>query len=188
MIISFTGPSGSGKTSIAKALLEKAAGSRFLQSHTTRPGRGSDIPGEYNNVSPHEFERLRNRSEFAWTFEIHRHQYGTRHDDLDRAAAAKEFVFTILNVGGVVRMKEYLRARGFEDRLVPFYIDVEDENVLRERLTNRGDDEKEIARRMIENRSWRDERDRSGVRFVLINANQPFENVIKDVRSNLQEL
>jgi guanylate kinase len=71
-------PSGAGKTSLVKAAVERDPSLRVSISHTTRPQRPSEVPGEhYHFIGIDEFRRLRDAGEFLEHAQVFDNFYGT---------------------------------------------------------------------------------------------------------------
>ena len=59
LVFIISAPSGSGKSTLVNGLRSSVPGLDFSVSYTTRPPRGSELPGrEYYYVGREEFERM----------------------------------------------------------------------------------------------------------------------------------
>lgn len=142
-MIAIVGKSGSGKNTIVNKLLEN--GMNQIITYTTRPMRDGEIAGvTYNYVTDEEFDRLESEGFFVETtsYEVTGNQiwkYGTSIKNID------DYSLIIINPKGIDPIKNYCEEHNI--RFVSFYIDVDDEE-LKKRLINRGDNEEEISRRL----------------------------------------
>ncbi len=77
-IIIISGPSGCGKSTLIHELLAEFPELLFSVSHTTRPMRKTEVPGEdYHFVSESEFQKMLAGDRFVEWAEVHGHRYGT---------------------------------------------------------------------------------------------------------------
>ena len=77
-IIIISGPSGCGKSTLIHELLAAFPELLFSVSHTTRPMRKNEIPGEdYHFISAREFQKMIAGDRFVEWAEVHGHHYGT---------------------------------------------------------------------------------------------------------------
>lgn len=77
-IIIISGPSGSGKSTLIHELLAEFPELNFSVSHTTRPMRKNEVPGQdYHFISEREFQKILGSDQFVEWAEVHGHHYGT---------------------------------------------------------------------------------------------------------------
>ena len=144
-------PSGAGKSSLIKALLEKHGDNatypmQVSVSHTTRQPRPGEIDGEhYHFVSRDQFESLIEQGVFFEWAEVFGNYYGTSRVTIEQTLHRGIDVFLDIDWQGARQVKKLLPdARGIF--ILPPSVEV-----LRERLTRRGQDSEEvIASRMKE--------------------------------------
>lgn len=184
MLVSISGPSASGKTTVARKLIEHftKGDSPLLISHTTRAPRPSDIPGEYSYVSDDEFEKLRDSGAFLWVAEVYGNKYGTLRLTVEDALA-KPISFAILTIPATESLFRFMKEQGRDAELLPLYLRIADEGVLRERLTSRGDAEKDIAVRLVENRNWDALQEASVVPFHIIDSSKDRDGIVADAKA-----
>ena len=145
-------PSGAGKTSLVNAMLEKASGpldNRKLcvsVSHTTRPQRPGEEDGKnYHFVSEAEFHQLRSESAFLESAEVFGNLYGTSKAWVEERLEAGLDVILEIDWQGASQVQALLLDA------VSIFILPPSLDSLRQRLTNRGqDDASVIEQRMAE--------------------------------------
>jgi guanylate kinase len=156
-------PSGAGKTSLVRALLERDPSIGLSVSYTTRPARHGEIDGvHYHFVDQVEFDRRRAAGEFLEWALVHGNHYGTSRAWIaDQIASGTDIVLEI-DWQGAAQVR-----RMFPDA-VSVFIAPPSLEVLRQRLTARGQDSPEvIERRMAAARS---ELEHAGeCQYVIIN-------------------
>ena len=154
MIIIFSGPSGVGKSTIINNL-SNDYNLYFSTSHTTRPRRESEIEGkDYYFISEHEFNSMISNDEFL--------------DD---------FIVLDLEVNGATKLLTS------NDSYIGIFIDIDD-NVLIERLKERGHDDQFIEERMNLAKEQRQSMDN----FDYIIKNIDLKATIKEILDILYDL
>lgn len=94
-------PSGGGKTTLARLLLDRRDDVGYSISCTTRPPRPGEVDGrDYHFLSRDEFERRRERKEFAESADVHGNLYGTLVAEVERNFAAGRHVVMDIDVQG----------------------------------------------------------------------------------------
>jgi guanylate kinase len=77
-IIIISGPSGCGKSTLIHELLAESPELLFSVSHTTRPMRKNEVPGQdYHFISERVFQKMLAGKQFVEWAEVHGHHYGT---------------------------------------------------------------------------------------------------------------
>lgn len=155
-LLSFTGSSGVGKTTLARALVERMPRVSMVKSYTTREKRLNDLSGEYEYISPEEYDLLATTDVFLKPIQHVGNRYGTRKSSIDAVFAhgPHDVGIMILVPEIIPVLRNYLAAK---DRIafhVPVFIVPPSEDVLRTRLVNRGDKSEDIERRLSEAVSW----------------------------------
>jgi guanylate kinase len=156
-------PSGAGKTSLVRHLLDVRDGLRLSVSYTTRAVRPGERDGvDYRFVSTEEFVARRDRGDFLEWAQVHGNFYGTSRAWIaDQMAAGVDIVLEI-DWQGAAQVR-----RMFPDA-VSVFIAPPSLEVLRQRLTARGQDAPEvIERRMAAARSELEHA--SECQYVIIN-------------------
>ena len=168
-------PSGAGKTSLVKALTELDADIAVSTSHTTRAIRPGEIDGvDYYFVDKTAFESMIGDSAFLEYAEVFDHYYGTARSSIEARLAEGKDVILEIDWQGARQVRKLM-----PDHTSIFILPPSRE-ALRERLTNRGQDEDAVIdRRMrdaISETSHYDEYD-----YLVINDD--FETALKDIHN-----
>ncbi|MCP3867428.1 MAG: guanylate kinase [Gammaproteobacteria bacterium] len=142
-------PSGAGKTSLLKALLESESGLQLSVSHTTRPMRPGEVDGRhYHFVDQDRFSRMVDEGAFVEHARVFDNSYGTAEGEVRGLLEAGMDVILEIDWQGA----RQVRSR-FPDAVSIFILPPSRE-ALRERLSQRGQDSKDvIERRMGKSRS-----------------------------------
>lgn len=142
--IILSSPSGGGKTTIARELLQKRTDLGYSVSCTTRAPRVGEIEGrDYYFLSGPEFERRRERGEFAESARVHDNMYGTMRSEIEGVLRAGKHVVMDIDVQGA---QQFVRA--FPQSVTIFVLPPSAE-ILLERLRQRQTESREqLARRL----------------------------------------
>jgi guanylate kinase len=139
-------PSGAGKTSLVNALLEREPQIELSISYSTRPPRPGEVDGrEYHFISREAFLAMAQRGEFLESAQVHGNLYGTSQSWID--ARRREGLDILLEIDwqGAQQVR----------RLIPDAVGVfilpPSLEVLRKRLTARGQDSNEVIERRLAN-------------------------------------
>jgi guanylate kinase len=146
VLVIVSSPSGAGKTTLTKALLKEFDGQlEFSVSYTTRPMRPGETHGrDYWFITADEFERMRERGEFAEHAYVHGNRYGTAQAPIDAAlAAGRDVIFDVDWQGGAA-----LSNRWPHDSLKIFVLPPSIE-ALELRLRQRATDATEVIERRL---------------------------------------
>ena len=138
-------PSGCGTTSLVKALIAQTEDLCVSVSHTTRASRPGEAHGKnYFFVSKQEFDQIKKEDGFIESAQVFDNHYGS----------AKQTVRDLLESGTDVILEiDWQGARqvkkSFNDAIGIFILPPS-EAALRERLTDRGQDDKSIIDRRMQ--------------------------------------
>ncbi|ARS54437.1 guanylate kinase [Kushneria konosiri] len=137
-------PSGAGKTSLVRELIAATSQLGVSVSHTTRQRRAGETDGiNYHFVDEPTFEAMIQRNEFfehAWVFDRH---YGTSRLEVEKRLTLGEDVILEIDWQGARQVRAQM------PQAVSIFILPPSREALRERLSNRGqDDAATIDRRM----------------------------------------
>ena len=168
-------PSGAGKTSLVNALLEREPDIELSVSYTTRPPRAGEEDGrEYHFVSRDAFLAMASRGEFLESAEVHGNLYGTSQSWINERRATGRDIVLEIDWQGAQQVR----------RLVPGAIGVfivpPSLQILRKRLTARGQDSAEVIERRLANA-----REEIGhvEEFDYVIINQTFDVAVVDLVS-----
>ncbi len=176
-IVSLTGASGAGKDAIARALRLP-----YLTSTTTRLPRPADWPGEYEFLDLEDFNEQKAWGAFVWDKEYSGNYYGTKYEIINKALTNPEYsVMTVLHEI-VPLLLEYART----ENVLPFYIRSPSEEVLRQRMQQRGDKSDSIERRLKENRDLDWQVENSDLPYIFITNNGTIEEAVGKVKEYLK--
>ena len=139
-------PSGCGKTSLVKALLENSKNLAVSVSHTTRKPRKGEIDGEnYHFVSNETFEQMINNNDFLEYAEVFGNMYGTAKTNIYEKLASNINIILEIDWQGARQVRQNM------PEVISIFILPPSKNVLLERLTTRGQDDKATISERMEN-------------------------------------
>jgi len=151
LLLILAGPAGSGKSTLCDALMERHPGIQRVITCTTRKPREGEVHGEhYYFLTNEEFEQKVAQGAFYEYAQVHTNRYGTLKEEIQtRLNAGIDLVMNV-DVQGVEAFQKAAATDALlNQRLVTVFIMPEGEEVIRERLRGRGqDDEAEIERRL----------------------------------------
>jgi guanylate kinase len=132
-------PSGAGKTSLVKALIDQLESLRVSVSHTTRVMRPGEIDGvNYHFTSREKFLAQVTQSDFLEHAEVFGNLYGTSQSTVEKTLAQGNDLILEIDWQGAQQVRRAMPDSKSIFILPPSRI------TLRERLTNRGQDEENI--------------------------------------------
>ncbi|HGM3507397.1 TPA: guanylate kinase [Clostridioides difficile] len=179
----FLGYSGSGKDSIVNEI-SKQFNIPILISHTTRPPRNhlEIINKTYHFVDNKFFKKEKNNFIEMRKYIVHDGStwlYGIHKSELEN----KKYALTIVDASGYKALEKYFV--GTKTKLIAFFINT-DENILRKRLINRGDNPKEIERRLGDDKiKFKDFLNNEN--YIAIPNNTNLINAVKQVKIHMKE-
>ena len=136
-------PSGAGKTSLVRALVENIPGLSVSISHTTRPPRPHEKEGvDYYFVSEDEFQARLDQNRFLEHATVFDHRYGTSRAWVEEQLAGGTDIILEIDWQGAQQ------ARSIIKDTISIFILPPSIAALEERLKGRGDDERNIRRRL----------------------------------------
>lgn len=129
-------PSGAGKTSLVNAVIEKLPELSISVSHTTRTMRPGEQDGiNYNFIDKATFENMVVSGDFLEHAEVFGNYYGTSSIWVKDALAEGKNVILEIDWQGAQQVRRQI------PEAIGIFILPPSREVLRERLTNRGQDE-----------------------------------------------
>lgn len=132
-------PSGAGKTSLVKELLRRNADLRVAISHTTRPQRSGEVDGvNYHFVSQREFVRMQQEDLFIEQADIFGFRYGTSKESIQQILARGNEIILEIDWQGAGQIRRFM------PKSITIFVLPPSKDALRNRLTSRGQDEKNI--------------------------------------------
>lgn len=136
-------PSGAGKTSLVRALVDAVPGLYVSISHTTRPARPSEKHGvDYFFVGEDEFQALLEQNRFLEHATVFDHFYGTSRAWVEEQLGDGKDIILEIDWQGAQQVRSIIKDT------VSIFILPPSLTALEERLKGRGDDERNISRRM----------------------------------------
>ncbi|WP_308364741.1 MULTISPECIES: guanylate kinase [unclassified Microbulbifer] len=144
-LFTVSAPSGAGKTSLVKALVDSDSQVTVSVSHTTRPMR----PGEEDGVNYHfvdraRFKQMLDEDAFLEHARVFDNYYGTsRHWVRETLTAGRDVILEI-DWQGAAQVRRLL------PDTVSIFILPPSQEALRERLTGRGQDDRSVIERRME--------------------------------------
>lgn len=137
-------PSGAGKTSLVKALIDNTDAIQVSVSHTTRAMRPGEQDGiNYHFVSQAEFLAMLEQTAFLEHAQVFDNFYGTSKQWVEDTLANGMDVILEIDWQGAQQIRKLL------PETVGIFILPPSQATLRQRLTNRGQDEQAIIDRRM---------------------------------------
>lgn len=137
-------PSGAGKTSLLKALLENAQGIALSISHTTRDKRPGEQDGvHYHYVDEPMFTKMVADGEFLEHAKVFDNYYGTSQAAVLAQLASGQDVILEIDWQGAQQVRKHF------PQAIGIFILPPSKTALRERLTDRGQDDTSIIDRRM---------------------------------------
>nr|WP_133136000.1 guanylate kinase [Legionella rowbothamii] len=168
-------PSGGGKTSLVRNLIETLEQIEVSISHTTRGMRPGEAHGvDYFFVDEGQFTAMINAGSFIEHAQVFSHLYGTSKTQICERLARGIDVVLDIDWQGAAQIK-----KNFPEAVSIFIIPPSIE-VLKERLTNRGQDNDEIIRGRM--KKAQDELSHYS-EFDYLIVNDTFEHAAADLRT-----
>jgi guanylate kinase len=144
IVFIISAPSGSGKSTLVKGLLREVGGLAFSISHTTRPLRGQEQPGQnYYYISRSEFEQRAAQGEFLEHAEVFGNYYGTHRSELEKAEAGGLDLVLDIDVQGARQLKRRIPGA------VSIFVLAPSRKILEQRLRDRSEDPEPVIQRRL---------------------------------------
>ena len=182
-ILTFSGSSGVGKTTVVNELLKLKPAPQLVTSLTTRRHRQTDLLHEYRYVSEKEFEKLKKQGEFLWVVSVHNNSYGTLRSSVN-SALAREGISLMILTPDVIPILLGCAPKGV---VVPMFITPPSEQILRERLKKRGEENEVIDRRISDCAAWHKSAKVSGIPYEFIDNEGTVDETIAKIARFLKK-
>jgi len=168
-------PSGAGKTSLIGRCLADDPQLSVSVSHTTRSPRKGECDGEnYYFVDQQQFEQMIAAGEFLESAKVFDNYYGTSQKAVEDKLNAGEDIILEIDWQGAQQVRKKVKS------LVSIFILPPSIEVLKQRLSDRGqDDESVIERRLAEAR----EEISHYVEFDYLVINEDFELAVSELKA-----
>ena len=172
-------PSGCGKTSLVKALLENSKNLAVSVSHTTRKPRKGEIDGEnYHFVSNETFEQMISNNDFLEYAEVFGNMYGTAKTNIYEKLDSNINIILEIDWQGARQVRQNM------PEVISIFILPPSKNVLLERLTTRGQDDKATISERMEN----SEKEMSHYNeFGYLIINDQFDSALNDLKTIIDD-
>ena len=183
MFIVLSGVSSSGKNTVMEALMKIRKDLKILEysSGTTRPKRESDSRfNTYVYLSKEEFEKGIEEGKFFEYENVHGNYYGLFKEKLEYVVNDKECDYMRdIDVKGNVNLKKFFKGRC---PMLSIFLDAPND-VLRQRLTLRGDSPEDIEKRLS-----RSELERSyKANYDLVVENIDLEKTVETINEFIEK-
>ena len=172
-------PSGCGKTSLVKALLENSKNLAVSVSHTTRKPRKGEIDGEnYHFVSNETFEQMISNNDFLEYAEVFGNMYGTAKTNIYEKLDSNINIILEIDWQGARQVRQNM------PEVISIFILPPSKNVLLERLTTRGQDDKATISERMEN----SEKEMSHYNeFGYLIINEQFDSALNNLKTIIDD-
>ena len=178
-LIIIAAPSGCGKTSLVKALLKNYDNLCVSVSHTTRKARKGEIDGaNYHFISTSAFREMIDNNDFIEHAEVFGNMYGTARQNIKEKLENNVDIILEIDWQGARQVRQNMPDS------ISIFILPQSINTLRERLTNRGqDDEDTISKRMANSQTEMSHYSEFG--YLIIN--DQFDSALDDLKSIIDD-
>ncbi|GHU49958.1 guanylate kinase [Bacilli bacterium] len=143
-VIIVSGPSGAGKGTIINSILSKHKDISFSTSYTTRKPRQGETHGiHYHFIDKNSFEELISKNDMLEWNKYADNYYGTRKSDVENIINSGKSIIIEVDVNGFNNLKSKL------NNIISIFICPPSLAILRERLINRGTEEKDVIEKRL---------------------------------------
>ena len=178
--IIISAPSGGGKSSVARAILKTDPNIKLSISVTTRPPRGPERDGvNYFFKSKEEFEQMDKEGRFLETAEIYGNLYGTPREYVYKVFEQDLDILFDVDFVGARAIK-----RSLSQKTVSIFIMPPNLEVLKERLTRRGEDDAFSLKTRLD---AAEEEIKDAKYYDHVVINDQFDKTIEEIKSIIEE-
>ncbi len=175
-ILVISGPSGSGKSSLMHEMINRVENTYFSISTTTREKRDDETEGkDYFFISKEEFKQGIENSNFLEWARVHDNYYGTSLKQILKELNTGKMVVFDIDVQGHKIAKEK-----FGNIITSVFLTTPNQQILKERLIQRGTDNEEVIEKRLNNAISEMTRVKE-YDYLLINGD--FEKTLNDLIS-----
>ena len=175
-ILVISGPSGSGKSTLMHEMMKRIDDTYFSISTTTREKRGGEIEGkDYLFISKDEFKQGIEEGNFLEWARVHDNYYGTSLKPILKELNLGKMVVFDIDVQGHKIAKEK-----FGNIITSVFLTTPSQQVLKDRLIQRGTDSNESIEKRLNNAISEMTRVKE-YNYILIN--DYFEKTLEDLIS-----
>jgi guanylate kinase len=172
MIIILSAPSGCGKSSIAKKLLETDTNLVLSISVTTRQPRPREIDGvHYFFKTKNDFKKL----DYLESAEIYSNFYGTPREFVEKELLKGRDVLFDIDFQGAYQIMKTAKAK-----IVSIFILPPNIEILRKRMTDRGQDDQSIIETRLKKAKSEMEHAKN---YDYIVINDDFDQAVKEIQT-----
>lgn len=137
-------PSGAGKTTLVKKLISRNNKLKYSVSYTTRTPRKNEIHGrDYFFVSMNTFNDLKNKKAFIEYANVFENLYATSREQVQNILNKNQHAILEIDWQGAQQVRKSM------PQCISIFILPPSQRALRERLTNRATDTKEIIEKRL---------------------------------------
>ena len=145
IMVILSSPSGVGKTTLTKKIQQKYQSFKISVSHTTRKPRPNEVEGvDYFFVDKKGFEDLIKKNEFYEYAKIFDNYYGTSKKSVKNIIKNKSDIIFDIDWQGTQQLSKFE-----ELNLTKIFILPPDKKELKDRLTQRNQDQKDIIEKRL---------------------------------------
>jgi len=177
-LIAVSGPSGVGKSTLIERFLVQDSESAFSISYTTRRRRNHEIDGkDYYFVDENTFRAMAGNGLFLEWEEVHGYLYGTPKSEILQILKTGKDIFLDIDVKGALNIKKQCPVAQL------IFVEAPSLNILKERLSLRGEHEIETRMKRVEEEIAR--KDQFGYTIINDDLNETYEtfkSVITSIR------
>ncbi|WP_331774495.1 guanylate kinase [Sulfurospirillum sp. 1612] len=146
-ILVISGPSGSGKSSLMHEMMKRIDNTYFSISTTTREKRAGEVEGkDYFFIGKEQFKQDIENGNFLEWAHVHNNYYGTSLKPILRELKNGKLVIFDIDVQG-----HKIAQEKFGNIITSVFLTTPNQEILKERLIQRGTDTKETIERRLNN-------------------------------------